>query len=87
MGNPILDMMGTPQQPQSGGIFDVISSIRNSPNPNAAMQQFVMSTPKGQEIMSYIQANGGDAKAAFYNMAAQKGIDPNPILQRLQQFR
>lgn len=65
-------------------LFAVFNQIRNSPNPNQAMQQLLNSNPQYQGIMEYINQNGGDAKSAFYNMAAQKGVDPNSILSQLR---
>lgn len=65
-------------------LFAVFNQIRNSPNPNQAMQQLLSSNPQYQGIMQYINQNGGDAKSAFYNMAAQKGVDPNSILSQLR---
>lgn len=62
----------------------MINQVRNSPNPDAAMQQLLASNPGFQNVMSYIQANGGDAKTAFYNLAAQRGVDPNSILKQLR---
>lgn len=65
-------------------LFAVFNQIRNSPNPNQAMQQLLNSNPQYQGIMEYINQNGGDAKSAFYNMAAQRGVDPNSILSQLR---
>ena len=48
------------------------------------MQRLLANTPQYQEIMKYIDQNGGDAKTAFYNMAAQKGVNPETILSRLR---
>ena len=48
------------------------------------MQQMFANNPQYQYVLNYIAQNGGDAKTAFYNMAAQKGIDPNTILSRLK---
>ena len=90
MPNPLLGgfrrqvpQQQTPPQNQ-GGVFDVINKVRSSPDPDAAMQQLLASNPGFQNVMSYIQANGGDAKTAFYNLAAQKGVDPNSILKQLR---
>ena len=58
--------------------------IKSSSNPNQAMQQMMSSNPMFQNIMGYINQNGGDARTAFYNMAAQKGVDPNTILNQLK---
>lgn len=65
-------------------LFAVFNQIRNSPNPNQAMQQLLNNNPQYQGIMEYINQNGGDAKSAFYNMAAQRGVDPNSILSQLR---
>lgn len=43
--------------------------------------------PQMQQVMSVIQQNGGNAKQAFYNMAQQRGVDPNVILQQLNNIR
>ena len=40
--------------------------------------------PNFQNVVNYINQNGGDAKTAFYNLAAQKGVDPNTILSQLK---
>ena len=43
--------------------------------------------PRIQQVLNYINQNGGDAKALFYNMAQriaqQKGIDPNVIINQV----
>ena len=91
MPNPIFGgFSGRPQQPQQSqqtgpnSIFGVMNQIRNSPNPNAAMQSMLSSNPMFKGIVDYINQNGGDAKTAFYNMAAQKGVDPESILKQLR---
>ena len=68
----------------SNSLFAVLNRVRNSPNPNQAMQQLLSNNPDYQNVMAYINQNGGDAKSAFYNLAAQKGVDPNSILSQLR---
>ena len=84
MSNPIFSSFGPKEQKQSTSLFGILSQVRNSPNPNAAMQNLIATDPRFQNIMAYINQNGGDAKTAFYNMAARKGIDPNSILSQLK---
>lgn len=43
--------------------------------------------PQMQQVMQYIQQNGGNAKQAFYNLAQQRGIDPQIILNQLNGIR
>ncbi len=92
MANPIFGMFNqqsrqAPQPNQSSNnqsLFSMMNQIRNSPNPNMAMQQMLSSNPQFQGMVDYINQNGGDAKSAFYNLAAQKGVDPNSILNQLR---
>lgn len=88
MSNPIFSSMynNTNNQRNStpNSLLAVFNQIRNSPNPNQAMQQLLNSNPQYQNVMQYIIQNGGDAKSAFYNMAAQRGVDPNSILSQLR---
>ena len=43
-----------------------------------------MNNPQMRQVMEYVQANGGDAKAAFYKKAQEMGIDPNEVIAQLQ---
>ena len=72
------------QQQQSSSLFDMYNQVRHSQNPEQKMQMLLANDPRYIKVMNYIQQNGGDAKTAFYNMAAQKGVDPNSILSRLR---
>ncbi len=74
---------------QNMNLLNLMQTIKNSPNPNLAMQNMLSSNPNFQNVVNYINQNGGDARSAFYNMAAQKGIDPNSILNHpiLNQLR
>lgn len=58
--------------------------VKASKNPQAVLQQLTKSDPRMQEVMNVIQQNGGNAKAVFYSLAKQKGVDPNDILQQVQ---
>ena len=55
-------------------------------DPMAAISQMATNNPQMQQVLQVVQQNGGNAKAAFYNMAQQRGVDPNIILQQLNGF-
>lgn len=84
MANPILSQFSqSPQQQiqqQPNTLLDMFNAVKASSNPNQAMQQMLSSNPQFQNVMGYINQNGGDARTAFYNMAAQMGVDPNTVL-------
>lgn len=67
-----------------GKIKFMIQMMQNSGNPQAMIQSMLMNDPHYGEIMKLINAHGGDAKAAFYDLAKQKGKDPNEIIRMLQ---
>ena len=48
------------------------------------LNSLVQSNPQYSSIMNLINQHGGDAKAAFYDLAAQKGVDPNAVLNYLR---
>lgn len=40
--------------------------------------------PQYKEVMDYIDANGGDPKSAFYNLANQMGVDPEQFIEAMR---
>lgn len=71
-------------QKSSSGIFDIINMIKSAGNPQQMLQSMVNSNPQIQQVMNYINQNGGDPKSAFYKLANEKGIDPDSILNQLK---
>lgn len=51
-----------------------------------AVQQMAQNNPQMQEVMNYIQQNGGDPKAVFYNLSRQMGVEPNDVLNQVRNF-
>lgn len=64
----------------SANVKNIIAMLRGLVNPQSAIQQM----PQYKEVMDYINANGGDAKTAFYKRASEMGVDPNEILKQLK---
>lgn len=48
------------------------------------LTQMASNNPQLREVMTYVNQNGGDAKKAFYQMAQQKGVNPDEILAILK---
>lgn len=87
MSNPIFSSFNRQQatpRSNSNSLLDLMNQVRNSSNPTEAMEKMLTNNPNFQNIVNYINQNGGDAKTAFYNLAAQKGVDPNIILNQLK---
>ena len=83
MSNPIMGLLGR-TNPVMQGLSQMFGMVKASQNPMAALQQMSQSDSRLQQVMNLIQQNGGDAKATFYKMAQQKGVDPNNIIRQLQ---
>ena len=58
--------------------------VRASRNPQAMLNQMMQSNPQIRDVMDYVNRNGGDPQKAFYEMAKQKGVNPNDILNQLR---
>ena len=65
----------------------MIGTVKASRDPMGAINQMASNNPQMQQVMQVIQQNGGNAKQAFYAMAQQRGVDPNVILQQLNNMR
>lgn len=65
-------------------IKSMMQMLRGSNNPQAMLQMFASQNPQLKQVLDYVQESGGDAKAAFYKMAQEKGVDPNQIIDLLK---
>lgn len=60
---------------------NMIDMFKSSNNPQMLIQNMLQNNP---QVRNIIQQNGGDPKTAFYNLARQKGINPDEILNMLR---
>lgn len=58
--------------------------MKSAGNPNAMMQQVLSNNPQYAKAMDLIKQSNGDARAAFYKLAEQAGVDPNEILSMIK---
>lgn len=58
--------------------------FKASSNPQAFVQSMMANNPKTADVLQLIQKHGGNAEAAFYDLAKQKGVDPAEFLRALQ---
>lgn len=65
-------------------IKGMMNLVQGANNPTAMMESMISQNPRLKEVMEFVNQNGGDAKAAFYAMAKQKGVDPEQILSLLR---
>ena len=79
--NPIMEQLN--KMSGQNGIFNLINSVRNAKDPSSMMNYLTHTNPQVQSVMNYVNQNGGDAKQAFFNLAQQRGVNPQTILSQL----
>lgn len=62
----------------------VYNLLKSAKDPSSMMQNMINTNPQMRNVMEYIKSHGGDPERAFYAMAAEKGVDPNQILDLLK---
>ena len=62
--------------------------VQAAKDPMMAINQIAANNPQMQQVMQLINQNGGlqNAKQLLYNMAQQRGVDPNTILSQVPNF-
>ena len=83
MGNPIMDVFGK-TNPFMQMISQMFGIFQAAKDPQATLQQMSQNDSRMKQVQDVINQNGGDAKAAFYNLARQKGVDPDTFIQQMQ---
>lgn len=68
----------------NGGLQQIINMVSHSNNPMQLMQAMAQSNPQLQSILNLIQTSQKSPKDLFFEMAQQRGVDPQQILQMLQ---
>ena len=65
-------------------ITQILNFYKSSQNPQETLSRMMQNNPRMKQVMDYVNANGGDAKSAFYKLAKEKGVDPEEILSQLR---
>lgn len=82
--NPMLQTLNQNQINQGlVPIKNMLNVVRSAGNPQMVLNQMIGQNPQMRQVMDYINANGGDPKAAFYKLAQEKGVNPDDILRQL----
>lgn len=78
-----------PQMPQQMNqsiqqIKNMMNMVQMSTNPQMALQNIVNQNPNLQNILNLAGSNGANLQQIFYNMAKQKGVNPEDIINALR---
>ena len=69
------------QQMQTQQMAGMMKTMRN---PQAMLNQLSQNNPQVKQLMTMIQNSGKSPKELFYQVAQEKGVDPNEILKMLK---
>ena len=82
--NPMLTNLNQSRITQTlSPIKQMMQTLKAAGNPQMMLTQMASQNPQLKQVIEYVNANGGDAKSAFYKMANEKGVDPNEIIRQL----
>lgn len=62
----------------------MIGMVKAAQNPQAMLNQLMMSNQNMKQVMDIVNQYGGDSMKAFYAVAEQNGINPQDILDMLK---
>lgn len=71
------------QQP-SNSFKNFISAFKNNTNPQQFLLNYIKTNPQAQNIYKMLQNSNKSPKQLFYELASQKGINPDDILSMLR---
>ena len=76
--NPLYQQLN---QLSNSSLKRLISSFKNSSNPQEFLNSYIKNNPQMQNIYSMIQNSNKSPKELFYQIAQQKGINPEEFLE------
>ena len=77
----ILQQLGKNNMAQlAQGARQMMSMVRTAQNPQAALNQLIMSNPQMKQVMDIVQKHGGDPMQALREEAQAAGISMDEIL-------
>lgn len=67
-------------------VKQIVHAIKNSSNPMARLSILAQQNPRLNQVIQMINMSGKSPKELFYMYAQQMGVDPNSILNSLNQL-
>ena len=63
---------------------NIFSLFKKSKNPQALLNNLMNTNPQVKQTMDMVKASNKSPKDLFYELAKQKGVDPESILKELR---
>ena len=84
MGMPGILQQIARANPMLQTVKQMAAMVNTAQNPQAMMNQMIMSNPDLKKVIDVIKEYNGDPQKAFFALAEQKGVDPQEILNMLK---
>lgn len=65
-------------------IKQAMTKVQMAQNPQLVLNQLLSNNPQLSSAFDLIRANGGNLQSTFYNLAKQKGVNPQDVLNLLK---
>ena len=65
-------------------IKQMINMFKGASNPQQLLMNMAKTNPQMQNVMNLIQSSGKSPKDLFYQLAQQRGVNPDEILNMLK---
>lgn len=65
-------------------IKQLFNMAQAAQNPQAFLNNLITQNPQMREVMNLVNQSGKNPKDLFYELARQRGIDPEEVLRSLQ---
>ena len=82
--NNLYQQLNQNQSPLNSSQNNLINLFKGAKNPKAFLNNLVNTNPQMKQTMDMINNSNKSPKELFYEMANQKGIDPNSIINALK---
>ena len=84
--NPIVNQMMQTMFSKNP-IMQMYKTVMFAQNKNQAISNLAQQNPQVQQVLNFINQNGGNAQQLYYNACQQRNIDPNIIINQLNNIK
>ena len=82
--NSLYQQMNTKNLLSNGNVQQMANMMKSMRNPQAMLNQLSQNNPQVKQLMTMIQSSGKSPKDLFYQVAQEKGVDPEEVLRMIR---
>lgn len=65
-------------------MVQALNMLKNSNNPSQLVSTLIQNNPQYKSVVDVINSHNGDAKSAFYDLAKEKGVNPDDLVNEIK---